>query len=83
MLSASSKSNPPSDFMTDEIVLKQLIRFVGMISTTAELGKIGIGSVAKATGTIVKTDENNARCLICTFFKAEARRMVLSMLRCS
>ena len=61
--------------MTDEIVLKQLNRFVAVSSNATELGNIGMGSVVKAAGTIVETDENNVQRLICPFFKAEARRM--------
>ena len=54
-------------FMTDQIVLKQLIRFVAMSSTATELGNIGMKSVVKAAGTIVETNENNVRRLICPF----------------
>ena len=69
--------------MTDQIVLKQLIRFVAMSSTATELGNIGMRSVVKVVCSIVETNENNVRRLNSPFFNAEVTRVVLSMLRCS
>ena len=58
--------------MTDQIVLKQLIRFVAMSSTATELGNIGMRSVVKAVCTIVETNENNVRCLNSPFFQCRS-----------
>ena len=58
--------------MTDQIVLKQLIRFVAMSSTATELGNIGMRSVVKAVCTIVETNENNVRRLNSPFFQGRS-----------
>ena len=44
--------------MTDPIVLTELIRFVAMNSTLANLGNLGMKSIVKDAGAIVENGKN-------------------------